>query len=535
MVPILGGVFELGNYRSLQEGFKYECILGVMMMSKLLKNKKISFVSILLMLIFVVFLGGGFKMTSSKRDNSSPEMLKDEDVAKNYYKNPGSISQIGDPFVLKAPDGKYYCYPTSADNGFKVWSSKDLVNWTPLGLAYQALDKSWGYKDFWAPEVVHYKGKYYMYYTARWSKNDSLRLGVAVSSSPKGPFKDVLNKPLFDLGYAAIDGNVLIDSNGKKYLYFSKDCSENIVKGKHVSQIFGVRLNDNMTGVVGKPVLISTPEQKWETVSGPDWLWNEGPTVLKHNNIYYLMYSANFYSSENYSIGYATSKSPLGPFKKSPDNPLVSAQMNYDQISGPGHNSITVSPDGKENIIVYHTHTDVFSKGGDRQINIDRYGFRSDGSMYVNGPTISSQLMPSSMGGIVNIAPMSKLNVSSVSDGYSKEALTDGEIGIYPWLEKYEYLSAADDKTPTIEFSWDKTQTIKGVMIYGSSVKERNNSTWKLLFSNGMEIDNIIIPGRSAEAAIFNFKAIDVDWIKLCSDGKTDDNATGLSEIMVLK
>ncbi|WDU82519.1 hypothetical protein [Caloramator sp. Dgby_cultured_2] len=44
-----------------------------------------------------------------------------------YYTNPLSIKEIGDPFVLKAKDGMYYCYATSAIDGFKVWYSKTLL------------------------------------------------------------------------------------------------------------------------------------------------------------------------------------------------------------------------------------------------------------------------------------------------------------------------------------------------------------------------------------------------------------------------
>lgn len=85
-----------------------------------------------------------------------------------------------------------------------------MVNWHEIGSLLPGAG-SWGFTDFWAPEVVEYKGRYYMYYTARWNKNNSLRIGAAVSDSPEGPFKDVYDAPMFDFGYAAIDANVFID------------------------------------------------------------------------------------------------------------------------------------------------------------------------------------------------------------------------------------------------------------------------------------------------------------------------------------
>ena len=110
--------------------------------------------------------------------------------------------------------------------------------------------------------------------------------------------------------------NILIDDDGSKYLYFSRDCSENDIGGINKSEIYGVALNDDMLSLKGEPELLITPAQKWEKAS-VNPLWNEGPEVIKHNNTYYLSYSANCYASSSYSVGYATSSSPMGPFEKS--------------------------------------------------------------------------------------------------------------------------------------------------------------------------------------------------------------------------
>ena len=49
----------------------------------------------------------------------------------------------------------------------------------------------------------------------------------------------------------------------------------------------------------------------------------EGPFMLKHNGVYYLMYSGTGADSPNYGIGYAMANSPLGPFEKFSSNPIV--------------------------------------------------------------------------------------------------------------------------------------------------------------------------------------------------------------------
>ena len=305
------------------------------------------------------------------------------------YQNPMSIKNIGDPFVLRTPDGTYYCYATSAPDGFKVWSSTDLIHWTGIGYVYKRQEDSWGESDFWAPEVVLHAGKYLMHYSARWDKNQSLRIGVAIADSPTGPFTDIFNHPMFDFGYAAIDGHVLFDEDGRKYFYYSRDCSENIIDGRHESHLYVMELDDDLTLLKGNPILLTRPEQEWEIRSGAEWRWNEGPFVLKHDGRYYLMYSANFYAGRDYSVGYAVSENPTGPFVKAAHNPVLFTTVP--EISGPGHNSVTTSPDGSELFIVYHTHTDPQKPSGDRQVCIDRMGFHEDGSLYVTGPTNTPQ------------------------------------------------------------------------------------------------------------------------------------------------
>ncbi|MBI4928436.1 MAG: family 43 glycosylhydrolase, partial [Anaerolineae bacterium] len=254
---------------------------------------------------------------------------------------------------------------------------------------YRRNPDSWCESDFWAPEVVVYRGKYYLHYSARWEKNQSLRLGVAVADSPLGPFMDVYNRPMFDFGYAAIDGHVFFDDDGRKYFYYSRDCSENVVNGCHESHIYGLELNDDLVSFCGEPILVAKPEQEWETCHSQEWRWNEGPFMLKHAGKYYLMYSANFYASREYAVGYAVADSPIGPFVKAAHNPVLASPSA--DISGPGHNSVTLAPDGKTLIIVYHIHTDPQHPGGDRQVCIDRMEFDTAGRLLVDGPSKGPQ------------------------------------------------------------------------------------------------------------------------------------------------
>ena len=112
------------------------------------------------------------------------------DLSQTCFTNDLGVTDIGDPFVLKVAPDEYYMYCTSAPTtGYYCWKSSDLVHWGDKKMCYVRKPDSWCTDCFWAPEVVARDGKYYMYYTAK-NRNDSLRIGLAVSDAPDGPFED---------------------------------------------------------------------------------------------------------------------------------------------------------------------------------------------------------------------------------------------------------------------------------------------------------------------------------------------------------
>jgi beta-xylosidase len=106
-----------------------------------------------------------------------------------------------------------------------------------------------------------------------------------------------------------------------------------------------------------------------------------------------MMYSANYFGGQHYAIGYATSRSPLGPYQKASNNPIVQKNTGSGGIvTGTGHNSIAYSPDGKEIFCVYHART---AKTGDqRVVFLDRMQV-DNGIIKVQGPTTLPQKIPS--------------------------------------------------------------------------------------------------------------------------------------------
>lgn len=259
---------------------------------------------------------------------------------------------LADPTILYNK-GIYYLYGTTTGNqtngeGFLVYTSSDLKKWSgpagaQNGLALKKGD-SYGDKGFWAPQILEYNKKFYMIYTA----NENI--AIATSDNPLGPFKSKSKEPIIKTGNQ-IDPFIFIDDDGKKYLYHVR-----LTKG---NRIFVAEINDDLqtikTETLKECIAGTLP---WENTQNTDWPVTEGPTVLKHNGLYYLIYSANDFRNPDYAVGYATSKSPFGPWEKSSDSPIISRQ-NTSQ-NGIGHGDVFWD---KNNIMYYVLHTH-FSNSG---------------------------------------------------------------------------------------------------------------------------------------------------------------------------
>ena len=482
------------------------------------KKHKLRFLGILALISLTTLLGGC-------RTKELRYRVGDRQTAW-LYQNPFPINNIGDPFVFRAGDGAYYLFATSAPDGFYCWKSDDLVHWGTRKEAYLRRADSWGVENFWAPEVTERGGRYFLFYSAK-TRGGSLRIGAAVSERPDGPYRDARNEPLFDFGYAAIDPDVLQDSDGQNYLFFSRDCSENTVGAVHTSEICGVRLSQDLLSVQGEPIRLTTPEQAWET-SSKNPLWNEGPEILKHNGLYYLTYSANCYAGRNYSVGYATSRLPLGPYEKSKNNPILTAGM-YEDISGPGHHSFVTSPDGEELLIAYHTHTFPEQGGGNRQLNLDRVIFSESGELHIDGPTISPQPIPSSRN-FRNVALEAEFQCS----GSKVSLLNDGIFAVHRKDEKLDWVQTAEeDGFVRVTAKWKQPRRIVGVCVYRGVHDSLDFQSLDLMFDGRYQISDVRCPSPMEQrSAAISFDPVSASEINFRFRPEKGQKQVAVSEIM---
>jgi beta-xylosidase len=254
---------------------------------------------------------------------------------------------------------KFYIYPTSdgtegwMSTSFTCWSSDNLVDWKNEGVILDLpRDLTWAKERAWAPTIATKNNKYYYYYSA------NVNIGVAVADKPEGPFKDPIGKPLIPRGTRGgqmIDPMAFIDDDGTAYLYWGQgQC--NIVK-----------LNDDMTSCDTSKIISVKPEG-----------YNEGPFMIKRKGTYYLMWSEYDTRDPRYSIAYATSKSPLGPFTKAVGHPVLKGKG---VVKGAGHHSVVQVPGTDNWYIAYHRFAIPDGNGYNRETCVSPMRFDAEGNI----------------------------------------------------------------------------------------------------------------------------------------------------------
>ncbi|MBO7466943.1 MAG: family 43 glycosylhydrolase [Bacteroidaceae bacterium] len=255
-----------------------------------------------------------------------------------------SVITLADPTIFY-DNGVFYLSGTSAVNeGFSMYSSTDLVHWTARagkGANGLALSKNdvFGSKNFWAPQIFKRGDTYYMAYAAE------EQIAIAYADNPAGPFKqDVQQKLPSSTGQ--IDPFVFIDDDGKAYLYYVRFTGGN--------QLWVAELTDDMQSIKSSTLTfcLGAAGGTWENTTGGTPI-SEGPTVIKDGEYYYLLYSANDYQNINYAVGYAYSKSPLGPWTKHPE-PILS--RHHLGQNGTGHGDLFRDEEGGW-WYVFHLHS----------------------------------------------------------------------------------------------------------------------------------------------------------------------------------
>lgn len=240
-------------------------------------------------------------------------------------------------------------------NEWLCFSSSDMVNWKehPSPLNVKAF--AWAKGDAWASQVVEKNGKFYWYVAITHdSTHRGKAIGVAVSDSPIGPFKDAKGSAIITndmttetkISWDDIDPTVFIDAKKQVWLFWGN------------TVLHYVKMKDNMIDMDGPMKTIDLPH------------FTEAPWVHQHNGWYYLSYAYEFPEK----IAYAMSRNIEGPWK-------YKGILN--EIAGNSNTNHQAIIDFKgQSYFIYHNGALVPDAGSfHRSVCIDYLYYNKDGTM----------------------------------------------------------------------------------------------------------------------------------------------------------
>ena len=167
--------------------------------------------------------------------------------------------RIRDPFILSdMEDGCYYMYGTTAldigtlaaKNTFSVYKTYDLENFEEPKIIFDGSEIGfWADRDFWAPEVHKFNGRYYLFGSFK-ADGQCRATQILVCDTPDGKFVPVSDKPATPKGWECLDGTFFVE-DGTPYIIFSHEWCQ--VKD---GEIWAMPLKDDLTASAGDPVML---------------------------------------------------------------------------------------------------------------------------------------------------------------------------------------------------------------------------------------------------------------------------------------
>jgi arabinoxylan arabinofuranohydrolase len=308
-------------------------------------------------------------------------------------------------------NGRVYLYTGHDEDGstyftmkqWRVWSSADMVNWTDHGSPMSLATFSWASSDAWAGQAIFRNGKFYWYVPVRMASG-AQAIGVGVSDSPTGPFRDALGHPLIQ--NAEIDPTVYIDDDGQAYLFYGNP------------HLWYVRLNADMVSYAGAPAQIALTTAGFGTRTGDanrPTLYEEGPWFYQRNGLYYLVFAAKCCSE---FIAYSTAPSPTGPWT------YRGTIMPTQGSSFTNHPGVIDFSGGS--YFFYHNGALPGGGGYTRSVAVEKFGYNADGTF----PTITMSTAGAPQVGTLNPYVRQEAETIAWESGVETEVSSEGGMDV---------------------------------------------------------------------------------------------------------
>ncbi|MBQ9132606.1 MAG: family 43 glycosylhydrolase [Clostridia bacterium] len=255
--------------------------------------------------------------------------------------------RIRDPFILTDKEnGCYYMYGTTAledgsmraKNSFSAYKTYDLENFEEPVVIFDGSEIDfWADRDFWAPEVHFYNGKYYLFGSCK-ADGKCRATQIFVSESPMGKFRPVSDEPVTPADWECLDGTFFLE-DGVPYMVFSHEWTQ-IKNG----EIWAVRLSEDLSRAMDAPFLLFRASDNpgvGELKLGTNNYVTDGPFLFREEGRIKMIWSS-FYKGRYLVLG-AESQSLRGPWRH------FGSQFDFDG----GHAMLFERLDGKRMISLH--------------------------------------------------------------------------------------------------------------------------------------------------------------------------------------
>ena len=326
-------------------------------------------------------------------------------------------------------DSTMYVYTGHDEDGadffwmqeWRVYSTQDMVNWQDHGSPLALESFSWADDRAWASQTIERDGKFYWYICAHSKISGGMAIGVAVSDSPTGPFKDAIGKPLFENGsWDHIDPTVMIDDDGQAWLMWGNP------------RVYYLKLNRDMISYSGELGMLDMTEEafgapsmdKREKDKKYKDCYTEGPWLRKVDSskykvdpskAYQLLYAAGGVPEH---ISYSTAPSPTGPWTYAGEIMPLCDTKSFTNHCG-------VADYKGHSYFFYHTGKLPNGGGFGRSVAVEEFKYNADGSF----PTI----MPTDEGvrPIEKFCPYRKVEAETMAFSKGIKTEQNDEVGVY--------------------------------------------------------------------------------------------------------
>ena len=345
-----------------------------------------------------------------------------------------------DPAPLAVGD-RMYVYTGHDEDGadffwmqeWRVYSSDDMVNWLDHGSPLALESFSWADDRAWASQCIERNGKFYWYICAHSRLSNGMAIGVAVSDTPYGPFRDAIGKPLYENGsWDHIDPTVMIDDDGQAWLMWGNP------------QVYYCKLNEDMVSINGEVGKLDMTEEAFggpimsKREKGKQYKdsYVEGPWIMKAPRLasegtkakgkakeaisgargaYYLLYAAGGVPEH---ISYSKAERPEGPWTYVGEIMPLCDTKSFTNHCG-------VADFKGHSYFFYHTGKLPGGGGFGRSVAVEEFKYNADGSFPTIMPTDES-VRP-----LAEFNPYRKVEAETMAFSCGVKTEQNDEVGVY--------------------------------------------------------------------------------------------------------